>query len=71
MMGRPLKGLSDALGPIAFSIVAFLIFGSAFGGFSVLGIYWPALLIVLGLLFLIQPLFHRGGSSGGPAGGNP
>jgi hypothetical protein len=69
MMGRPLKGLSDALGPIAFSIVAFLIFGSAFGGIGVLGIYWPALLIVLGLLFLIQPLFRRGGSSGGQTGG--
>jgi hypothetical protein len=69
MMGRPLKGLSDALGPIAFSIVAFLIFGSAFGGIGILGIYWPALLIVLGLLFLIQPLFRRGGSSGGQPGG--
>jgi hypothetical protein len=69
MMGRPLKGLSDALGPIAFSVVAFLIFGSAFGGFSVLGIYWPALLIVLGLLFLIQPLFRRIGPPSGPTGG--
>ncbi len=69
MMGRPLKGLSDALGPISFSIVAFLIFGSAFGGIGILGIYWPALLIVLGLLFLIQPLFRRGGSSGGQPGG--
>jgi hypothetical protein len=69
MMGRPLKGLSDALGPIAFSVVAFLIFGSAFGGFSVLGIYWPALLIVLGLLFLIQPLFRRVGPPSGPTGG--
>lgn len=69
MMGRPLKGLSDALGPVAFSIVAFLIFGSAFGGFTMLGIYWPVLLIVLGLLFLVQPLFHRGGPSGGQTGG--
>jgi hypothetical protein len=69
MLGRPLKGLSDALGPVAVSIVLFLIFGSAFGGITMLGIYWPALLIVLGLLFLIQPLFRRGGTSGGQPGG--
>jgi hypothetical protein len=70
LSGRPLKGLTDALGPIAFSIVAFLIFGSAFGGITVLGVYWPALLIVLGLLFLLQPLLRRGGSSGGQSGGS-
>jgi hypothetical protein len=67
--GHPLKGLSDALGPIAFSIVAFLIFGSAFGGITMLGIYWPALLIVLGLLFLLQPLLRRGGPPSGQTGG--
>jgi hypothetical protein len=69
MMGRPLKGLSDALGPIAFSIAAFLIFGSIFGEFTMLGIFWPVLLIFLGLLFLLQPLLRRIGSSGAQPGG--
>jgi hypothetical protein len=69
MMGHPLKGLSDALGPIAFSIAAFLIFGSIFGAFTMLGIYWPVLLIGLGLLFLVRPLLRRGGPQGGQPGG--
>jgi hypothetical protein len=71
LSGHPLKGLSDALGPLAFSIVAFLVFGSAFGGITALGVYWPALLIVLGLLFLLQPLLRRGGSSGGQSENPP
>jgi hypothetical protein len=71
--GHPVKGLSDALGPIAFSIVAYLVLGSAIGGIDVLGVYWPVLLIVLGVLFLVQPLLKRigGGSPGGQAGGQP
>ena len=69
--GHPLKGLSDALGPLAFSIVAFLIFGSVFGDITALGVYWPVLLIALGLLFLLQPLIRRGRSSGGQSGGQP
>jgi hypothetical protein len=69
MHGRLLKGLADALPPIAFSIVAYLIFGSAFGGITMLGVYWPVLLIVLGLLFLLMPLLRRIGSSGGQSGG--
>jgi hypothetical protein len=65
---RPLKGLTEALGPISFSLVAFLIFGSLFGGIELLGVWWPALLIVVGLLFLILPVFRRGGPSDGPPG---
>jgi hypothetical protein len=68
LSGRPLKGISDALGPISFSLVAFLIFGSLFGGLTILGVWWPALLIVVGLLFLLLPLFRRGGSAGGQPG---
>jgi hypothetical protein len=65
---RPLKGLTEALGPISFSLVAFLIFGSLFGGIELLGVWWPALLIVVGLLFLILPVFRRGGPSDGQPG---
>ncbi len=69
--GHPLKGISDALGPIAFSIVGYLVLGSAIGGLNVLGVYWPVLLIVLGVLFLVQPLLKRIGSSGGQPGSQP
>jgi hypothetical protein len=75
MNGHPVKGLSDALGPIAFSVVGFLVLGSAIGGIDILGVYWPVLLIVLGLLFLVQPLLKRigprGGQDDGGAGGQP
>jgi hypothetical protein len=69
--GHPLKGLSDALGPIAFSIVGFLVLGSAIGGINVLGVYWPVLLIALGVLFMVQPLLKRIGGSGGQSGNQP
>jgi hypothetical protein len=65
LSGRPLRGLSEAVGPIAFSIVLFLIFGSAFGGITMLGVYWPALLIVLGVLVMVRPLLSRHGGTGG------
>jgi hypothetical protein len=71
LQGHPLKGLNDALGPIIFSIVAFLIFGSIFGGISSVGVVVPAILIVIGLLVLARPLFGRIGSSGGSTGQQP
>ena len=45
---------------IVISLVLFAVFGSLFGGRALLGPYWPALLILLGLLLLIRSLFrHR------------
>jgi hypothetical protein len=72
LSGRPLKGFTDALGPIVFSLVAFLIFGSIFGGLTNVGLAVPVLIIVLGLVVLVQPLIKRIGSSGGQSsGGQP
>jgi hypothetical protein len=69
--GRPLKGLTDALGPIIFSLCAFLIFGSIFGGITNVGLAVPVALIVLGLVVLVLPLVRRIGSSGGQSGPQP
>jgi hypothetical protein len=69
LSGHPLKGLTDAMGPIIFSLVAFLIFGSLFGGITNVGLAVPILIIVLGLVVLVQPLIKRIGSSGGQTGG--
>jgi hypothetical protein len=69
LSGHPLKGLTDAIGPIIFSLVAFLIFGSIFGGITNVGLAVPVLIIVLGLVVLVQPLIRRIGSSGGQSGG--
>ena len=43
---------------IMLSLVLFAVFGSFFGGLGLLGPYWPVLLILLGLLVLIRPLFR-------------
>jgi hypothetical protein len=43
---------------IVISLVLFFIFGSFFGGFDQLGAYWPVLLIGLGVLILLRPLFR-------------
>jgi hypothetical protein len=41
------------------SLVLFTVFGSFFGALGFLGGYWPALLILLGLLILVRNLFRR------------
>lgn len=37
---------------VLISLILFAIFGSFMGGFTVLGVYWPVLVIALGLLLL-------------------
>ncbi len=44
---------------IFISIVLFVIFGSWLGHLRILGDYWPALLIVVGVLMLLRPVFRR------------
>lgn len=41
------------------SLVLFTVFGSLFGALGFLGDYWPALLILLGLLILIHSALRR------------
>lgn len=55
-------GFRSSLTLVFISLVMFLIFGSFFGA-NPLGMYWPVLLIALGLWLLAQPLFKR--KSGG------
>jgi hypothetical protein len=57
LAGNPGKTLSGGLWLIVISLVMFFIFGSFLGGFGI-GEYWPVLLIGLGFLILIRPLFR-------------
>ncbi len=52
------KLVGDGLQTILVSAVMFLIFASFFGR-SLLGAYWPALLILLGLVLIGRVLFQR------------
>jgi len=53
------RGVSGGLWLIFVSLVLFAVFGSFFGALGFLGNYWPALLILLGLLTLLQGAFRR------------
>ena len=61
LSGQVRQAVSGGGTLILISLVMFLIAGSFFGalGLGPLGDYWPALLIALGLLILIQGLFRR------------
>ena len=56
---KPRQSVRDGLNLIVISAVMFVIFSSFLGGQNLLGPYWPVLLILLGLWFLIQPLFRK------------
>jgi hypothetical protein len=51
------KSLRDGGTLILISLILFAIFSSLLGGKSYLGVYWPVLIILLGLWLLIRPLF--------------
>lgn len=48
-----------ALWLVGISLALFLVFGSFLGGLSLLGPYWPVLLIALGVLLLLRPVLGR------------
>lgn len=52
------KMVKEGLSTLATSVVLFLIFGSFFG-FSLLGDYWPILLILVGLWTIVRALLRR------------
>jgi hypothetical protein len=56
---KPKQSVKDGINLILISAVMFVVFSSFLGGQDLLGPYWPVLLILLGLWFLIQPLFRR------------
>jgi hypothetical protein len=57
---HPRQSRRDGINLIVISAVLFIVFGSFFGGFNVLGVYWPVLLIILGLFLLLRTLWRRG-----------
>ncbi len=57
--GRLRDALEGGFWLITISLVMFAIFGSFLGGMNLLGPYWPALLILLGLIVLARSFFKR------------
>jgi len=51
--------LDAGIGMIFTSIILFLIFGSFMGGFTALGPWWPALLVLAGLLLILRSILSR------------
>lgn len=56
--GKFRKSLYDGGSLILISLVLFTVFGSLMGGPNLVGVYWPVLLILLGLFFLIRPFLR-------------
>ena len=44
---------------VVISLFLFFIFGSFLGGINLFGVYWPVLLIILGLIGLARAFFNR------------
>jgi uncharacterized integral membrane protein len=57
--GKLRDSLEGGFWLILISLVMFAIFGSFLGGMTLLGSYWPALLIVLGLVVLVRSFIRR------------
>ena len=57
--GRLRDALEGGLWLILISLVLFAIFSSFLGGMNFFGPYWPALLILMGVLLLVRNLFRR------------
>lgn len=51
--------MSGGIWLVVLSLIFFAIFSSFFGGPSILGQYWPILLVLLGVLLLLQSFFRR------------
>jgi hypothetical protein len=57
--GKLRDALEGGFWLILISLVMFAIFGSFLGGLNLFGPYWPALLILLGLIVLVRSFFRR------------
>lgn len=58
--GRFRNGLREGGPLVVISAIMFVVFGAFLGGPSLLGDYWPVLLILVGIWLLIQPALQRG-----------
>ncbi len=59
MEGKLGAALSGGGWLILISLVMFAVFGSAFGNLGILGLYWPLLLVLLGVVLLAQGMLRR------------
>jgi hypothetical protein len=57
--GRSRYAIRDGIRTLLVGVVLFLVFGSFFGAFTWLGIYWPLVLVGAGVLILIDNIFKR------------
>lgn len=57
--GKLRDAIAGGLWLILISLVMFSIFGSFLGGMDLFGPYWPALLILLGIMLMVKGLFRR------------
>lgn len=55
------KPVREGFQLLVVSAILFLVFASFMGGPSILGEYWPLLLVLLGLWILVRPLLARWG----------
>lgn len=56
--GRIREAISGGVWLVFTSAVMFLIFGAFLGGPNLFGIYWPVLVILLGIILLVQSFFR-------------
>ena len=59
LSGRIREAISSGVWLVFISGTLFLIFSSFLGGPSLLGIYWPVLIILLGVILLARSIFSR------------
>jgi hypothetical protein len=57
MADNPRRAFTAGLWSIFTSAMLFLIFGSFLGNLTLLGVYWPVLVIALGAAMLLRPIF--------------
>jgi hypothetical protein len=56
ILSRQMEKLREGLGTVLVSLVLFAVFGSWLGPFDQLGLFWPVILIVLGVYLLVRPM---------------
>ncbi len=57
MADNPRRAISSGIWSIFSSAMLFLIFASFLGNLNLLGVYWPVLVIALGVAMLLRPIF--------------
>lgn len=53
------SGVGEGVRLLGISLIMYLVFGAFFGGFGLLGQFWPMLLVLLGVYILVQNLRGR------------